>query len=631
MNHAQDYTRLLTSREEALGDIRRGHKVFLGTGCGEPVYLVEGLLARADELADVQLLHFLNFSPAISIEGRFDRRFRHNAFFVGPNTREAINQGRADYTPVFTSEIPHLFASGLVKIDEALIQVSAPDKWGYVSLGVSVDVVAAAAAAASVVIAQVNPRMPRTMGESYLHLDKITHLVAHEAELIELHYPTPDEIGQKIAANAARLIHDHDTLHIGYGQVPYAVLDYLGRRKDLGVHTEVISDRFIDLINAGVITGERKTLHPGKTVTSMASGTRRIYDYVDENPHFLFMPSEYVYSPRIISQNDNLVSIGAALQVDLSGQVCSESRGHFFYSGVGGRLDFIRGAAMSAGGRSIICLPSTTKDGAGSRIVPHLVEGAGVVATRGDIHYVVTEFGIASLKGKSIRERTMALIGLAHPAFRQELLETAKERGYVYPDQIIVNSSSDAYPYWVEKKARTKTGLEVFIRPVKPTDETLVQEMFYRQSEETIYNRFFRPVWALPHDKAQNLVNIDYDKEMAIIAAIGQIGHETILGVSLYAFDQVAGLPEVAITILDDYQGQGLGGLLEFEIARYARAKGFKGLAAVVLENNQALFSLFGKLGPFQTVRLEPDICRLSIAFDQLSDEAEAATRPPAG
>ncbi|MBW1712509.1 MAG: GNAT family N-acetyltransferase [Deltaproteobacteria bacterium] len=617
-------------REQALGLIKRGQRVFLGTGCGEPVYLVEGLMERADELQDVQILHFLTLSKATTPEKRFDRRFRHNAFFVGPVTGEAINQARADYTPVFKSEIPKYFKQGTIPLDVALIQVSPPDRWGYVSLGISVDIVKSALESAKLTIAQINPRMPRTMGETYVHISKIDWLVEHEAELLEFTYPQADQTGRRIAANAAKLVRDGDTIHIGFGHIPYTALDYLNKRQDLGVHTEVISDKIIDLIEAGVITGERKTINQGKIVTSFCFGTRRIYDYVDQNPVFMFMPSEYVYSPRIICQNDRMVSIGTALEVDLSGQVCTESLGRHFYSGLGGRLDFMRGAAMSEGGRSIICLPSTTKDGTESHIVAHLPEGAGVVGTRGDIDNVATEFGVVSLRARSVRERAIALISIAHPRFRKELLEQAKAKGYVYPDQIIIATDHDLYPHWVETEVRLDSGLEVLIRPIKPTDESLIQDFFYSHTEETIYNRYFRSLRALPHDTAQNMVNLDYRRQMAIVATTGRIGREKIVGVARFSAEKDGRRAEVAYTVDEKIQGRGLGTVLQYHLARYARAVGFKGLTALVLETNKVVMALFSKLGPYNKERVDAGIYKLSLDFDQFSPEAEKATRPPA-
>lgn len=627
---AQEYRAKTTNRGRALARIKRGQRVFIGSGCGEPIHLVKGLMERADELHDVKLLHFLTLSQVSSPEKRFDRRFRHNTFFIGPVTRTAINDARADYTPVCLSELPGLMRRRLIPVDVALIQVSEPDRWGYVSVGVSVDITMAAVECADLVIAQVNPLMPRTLGETLLHVSDIDCLIEYHDQILEFAYPEPDETVKAIAANAARLIEDGDTVHLGYGQIPYATLDFLDRHRDLGVHSEVVGDRLIPLIEAGVVTGRRKSLLPGKIVASFCIGTRTIYDYVDNNPLFQFMPAEFVYNPSIIARNDNLISIGAALEVDLSGQVCSDSKGHFFYSGIGGRLDFVRGAAMASNGRAVVCLPAATKDGKASRIVFQLREGSGVAATRGDIDYVVTEFGIVSLKGKSIRERAMALISIAHPKFRSELLAQAKERGYVYPDQIISGAGEDNYPHWAETEVKLPSGLNLMIRPIKPTDETSLQDFFYSHSEETIYKRYFRPVRALPHDAAQSMVNIDYRDNMAFVATTGLIGREKIVGVARYVYVPEEDRAEVAYTVRESLHGQGVGGRLQKHLTRYARKMGLKGLSAVALETNRAFMALFGQLGPLNKERLEPGIFKLWIDFDQLSPEAEAATRPEA-
>ncbi len=364
-------------------------------------------------------------------------------------------------------------------------------------------------------------------------------------------------------------------------------------------------------------------------MASFCIGTKAIFNYVKMNPVFRFMPSEYVYSPRVICRNDNVVSVGAALEVDLSGQVCSESLGYHFYSGLGGRLDFMRGAAMSQGGRSVICLPATTPDGKKSRIVSHLEEGAGVVGTRGDIDWVATEFGLVALKAKSVRERAIALISIAHPKFRKELLEQAKAKGYVYPDQIIVATDHDLYPHWVETEAVLKSGRKVLLRPIQSTDEGLVQEFFYSHSEETIYNRYFRSLRALPHDTAQSMVNLDYRKQMAIVATTGRMGRERIVGVGRFAAEGDGQRAETAYTVGDEFQGQGLGTVLQYHLARYARAVGFKGLTATVLDSNQPVFTLFGKLGPYKKERIDSGIFKLTIDFVDFPAEAEEAHRPP--
>ena len=598
--------------DQALGSVRRGAKVLLGTACAEPQYLVQGLLDSADRLHDVQIMHYLALGEAPYTDQRYDSRFRHSAFFVGPGTRSAINNGRADYTPAFVSEIPALFRDKLVPIDVALIQVSPPDAHGFVSLGVSVDIIRAAVDAAKVVVAQVNRHMPRTMGNSFLHITQIDHLVEHDAPLPEFHYPRPDEVGLKIARNAARLINDGDTLHIGFGHIPWAVTEFLGSRRGLGLHTEVISDAIINLVEGGVVTGEKKTIRPGRVVCTFCIGSRQMYDWVDNNPGLAFHPAEYVYSPLIIAQNDNMISIGSALEVDLSGQICSESQGYYFYSGVGGRLDFIRGAAMSRGGRSVVALPSTTPDGQSSRIRPHLQEGAGVVVTRGDVKYVVTEYGIAYLHGKTVRERAMALINIAHPKFRGALLEEAKRRAYVYQDQILVNTGEHAYPEEEEFETELKNGLQISVRPIKPTDEPLLQDFFYSHSDETIYRRYFRAVKAMPHSQAQTLVNLDYHKRMALVATLGEIGMERIIGVGRYGEEHDRPeMVETAYTVHEEYQGLGLGSVLQARLEDYARRRGFKGISAYLFRENAPMLKVYQKGGALSSEYVEGGVLRI--------------------
>ncbi len=615
MGWRETYEKRRMSAAKALKAVGRGQRVFVGSACAEPRALVSALLDRADDLHDVEILHFVTLGEAPYVDRRFDKRFRHNAFFVGPRTREAVNQGRADYTPVFMHEIQDLFAERQVPLDVALIQVSPPDNHGFVSLGIGVDVARAAAENARHVIAQVNQNMPRTMGNTFLPVSAIDAFVEQDEDLMEFPWPRPDPVGRRIAEHAAKLIEDGDCLHVGYGQIPYLVLGRLFDKRELGMHTEVVSDAVMELIEAGVVTGSRKNHLPGRVVCSFCIGSRRMYDYVDLNPSFLFLPSGQVYNPLEIAKNERMVSIGSALEVDLTGQVSSESLGFRLYAGIGGRLDFMRGAAMSRGGKPVIVLPSTTKDGQKSRIVARLSAGAGVVATRGDVHYVVTEYGIAYLHGRSLRERAMALINIAHPRFRDELLAEAKEHAYVYPDQILLHADQDLYPEEVEAVETLRDGTPVKVRPIKPTDEVALQEFFYSHSEETVYNRYFRPVRALPHATAQGLVNVDYDHDMAIVATTGPIGREKIVGIGRYVRDREGDLAEVAYTVHDKYQGQGLGTILQNHLTAYAKKKGIKGFWAVSFGSNKAMLNVFGKLGPFSKQVIEPGVWRVEHRF----------------
>ena len=405
--------------------VETGHRVYVQGGCAVPFALVEALMARKDELRDVEIVHLHTEGPAPYTRPEMTGHFRHNALFVGANAREAVREGRADVTPVLLSDVPNLFETTL-PLDVALIQVSPPDQSGYCSLGISVDCARPASLAARTVIAQVNPRMPRTHGDSFLHVSQIDYLVESTAELTEVSCPEPDEVALSIGRHVVSLIEDGATIQTGIGTIPNAVLASLTGHKRLGVHTEMFSDGLLDLIEGGAVDGSAKSYHPGKVVASFVIGSRRLYDFVDDNPMIEMHATTFTNDPFLIARNDRMVSINSAIEIDLTGQVCADSMGHVLYSGIGGQLDFVRGAARSRGGRAIIAMPSTARGGSISRIVSELQPGAGVVTTRGDVQYVITEYGIASLHGRTLRERARGLIDIAHPAFRDELAASAR-------------------------------------------------------------------------------------------------------------------------------------------------------------------------------------------------------------
>jgi len=423
MSSGSGYESKLRMPEEALSVVRSGMRVYIQPGCAEPETLVEALLKRAPSVRDIEVVHLLTLGCADYVKPEMEGHFRHNAIFIGANVREAVNDGRADYTPVYLSEVEELFESGAMPLDVALIQVSPPDRHGFCSFGVGVDTTLTAAKCARYVIAQVNDQMPRTYGDSFIHLNQIDTFVESSRPLCELPEPEISDLHMAIAKNVAGLIEDGAVLQTGIGGIPDAVLRFLMDRKDLGVHTELVSDGVIPLIKAGVITGSRKNFKPRKIILGFVLGTKKLFEFVDNNPIFEFHPSAYTNDPVRIARNDKMVAVNSALQIDLTGQVCSDSVGTYFYSGIGGQVDFLRGASHAKGGKPIIALPSTAKRGAISRIVPMLEPGAGVVTSRGLIRYVVTEYGVAYLHGKSIRERAKALIEVAHPKFRKELYE----------------------------------------------------------------------------------------------------------------------------------------------------------------------------------------------------------------
>ncbi|HEX4037305.1 MAG TPA: acetyl-CoA hydrolase/transferase C-terminal domain-containing protein [Acidobacteriaceae bacterium] len=431
MTWRDEYRARCTTAEDALQAVTPGGRVWIQSGCGTPSTLVKALVARAPELRDVEIVHMMTLGSADYTRPEYAGVFRHRGMFLGANVREAVAAGRADYTPIFLSEIEGLFTSGALPLDVCLMQVSPPDKNGYVSLGTTVDCTLTASRCASTIIAEVNDQMPRTHGDTFIHVSRISMFVETSRPLLELPSEPFTELHLKVARNFASLIPDGATLQTGIGGIPDAVLTCLEDKRDLGIHTEMFSDGVIELIESGVINGERKSLHRGKAVAAFVLGTQRLFDFIDDNPSFEFRPICYTNDPFVVAQNDRMVAVNSALQVDLTGQVCADSIGTRPYSGFGGQMDFIRGASRSHGGVPIIALPSTAKHGTVSRIVPVLEPGGGVVTSRGDVHYVVTEHGIAWLHGKTLRERAVALIAIADPRFQAELEEFALRAHYL--------------------------------------------------------------------------------------------------------------------------------------------------------------------------------------------------------
>ncbi len=417
-----------TTPDEALRVVESGNRVYIHPGCAVPLPLLEALVRRAGSVHDVEVVHLLTFGPAAHTVPEMADHLRHNAFFIGGNVRQAVNEGRADYIPIFLGEIAKLFSDGVMPIDVALLQVSPPDEHGFCSLGVGVDHTLDAAHQARHVIAEVNDQMPRVLGDSFLHVRDIDFVIETSRPLAEM-LPEPDnETAQQIARHVAGIIEDGATLQMGIGAIPDGVLRLLQDRRALGVHTEMFSDGLVDLVERGVITGERKTLHPGKVVAGFMLGSKRLFDFAHNNPIIEMHRTCYTNDPYVIAQNDNMVAINSAIEVDLTGQVCADSIGKTFYSGFGGQLDFIRGASRSRGGTPIIALPSTARGGTTSRLVSELRPGAGVVTTRADVHWVATEFGAVNLFGLNVRKRARALIDIAHPDFREAVERAAHER-----------------------------------------------------------------------------------------------------------------------------------------------------------------------------------------------------------
>jgi len=593
------YADKLVPAARAVSRIRAGSRVFIGSACGEPQALVRAMCEAGGGLTDTELVHVLTLGVAPYTDPKYAAHFRANAFFIGSSLREPVNEARADYTPVFLSQVPGLFKSRSVPIDAALVMVSPPDEHGFCSLGVSVDITKSAVESAKLVIAQVNQHMPRAGGDCFVNVERIDCLVEHDEPLLE--WPvsdTSDQTIRKIAGNVARLIADGNTLQLGIGRIPDAILQMLTDRHDLGIHTEMFSDGVMKLVEAGNITGKAKTLHRGKVVGSFAAGSRALFEFMNNNPQIEMHPSDYTNHLDIISRHDNMVAINSALEIDLTGQACADSLGERLYSGIGGHADFIRGAALAKNGKPIIALPSTavTPQGRRSRITASLSEGGSVTTTRGDIHYVVTEYGVAYLHGKNLRERAMALINIAHPDYRADLLYAAKRRRLVYRNQIMPPPAR-AYPSEFETTMTTGDGEEIFIRPIRPDDEPKMKEMFYSFSEKTVYLRYHNTLKSMPHNRLQVFCNVDYDTEMALVAVVGQAGHEEVVAVGRYMTDPAKATAEMAFVVRDDYQRKGIGTFLFEKLVEIARSQGIRRFHAEVLAENSGMLKIFYRSG----------------------------------
>jgi acyl-CoA hydrolase/L-amino acid N-acyltransferase YncA len=598
------YQSKVCSADEAMASIQAGNRVFVGTACATPQLLISALESVPNYPMDVTILSFLTDGAIAVKEGKAASRYRHKCFFVGAEMREAIQQGIADYVPVSLAELPKLIVSGRFPIEVALVQVSAPNPNGYVSLGVSVDISQIATRHAKRIIAEVNPNMPFTFGDSVIHLKHIDRLVINDVPVTEYTHPPADDVAQQIAAYIAGIIGDKSTLQIGLGRIPNAALRYLNDRRDLGVHTDVITDSILDLIENGVLTGRSKTLHPDKVVTSYCMGTRRLYDFVHLNPMFEFRPIEYVCDPFVIARNNCFVSITQAFAVDLTGQVCTDQLRGQFYGGVSTQPDFLRGAARSPGGKPIICLRSTSEDGEESFIRPYLLPLEGVGVSRADIHYIVTEYGMAYLFGKSVRERAIALIEIAAPKFRPWLLEEAKRLGYV-PSAMTLKSLK---PYLIqeEREVTLRDGKTVRIRPSRASDIDAVLELFHSLSKEDVYTRFFGLLKTLPLPQSQKLCNVNFDTEVAFIAVAGERENEKIVGSACYFLDPLTNIAEVAYMVSHEWQGNGLGKALQNRLKEHAIASGVRGFLANILSSNARMIALARQAGDdVKTVRSE--------------------------
>ncbi len=597
----QAYPEKFVTAEKAFDSIHRGDHVYIGTGCGEPQCLVAALAGYVQShpkaFYDTEVLQVWTLGVAPYADEKLKQNFRHNSFFIGENTRDAVNKGLADYTPIFLSQVPDLFRRKFIPVDVAIVQMSPPDQNGFMSLGVSVDVTKCAVENASIVICQINPQMPRVHGDTFVHIRDVDFAVVCDEPILVYDPQAPDVLVRQIGKYVARIVEDGDTIQVGYGSLPSAILAELEDKKHLGVHTELLSDGIVNLMKKGVIDNTRKTLDRGKTVASFCMGTREAYEYIDDNPGIEFKPIDYTNNPLNIARNRGMTAINMGLEIDLTGQATAESIGKVFYSGVGGQADFMRGAVMASGGKTILAMPSTAgARGEVSRIKPSIEEGAGVTLTRGDVHYVVTEYGIAYLHGKNIRERAMELIAIAHPKFRPGLIEQAKELNLIYADQAFIPGKKGEYPEELETYRTTKDGQEVLFRPVKISDEPLLKDFFYSLSDKSMYRRFISFRTDMPHERLQEFVIIDYTKEMAVLAVIQDGEREDIAGLGQYTINETNHSADVAFTVKDEYQNRGIGTELLSYLTQLAKRQGLLGFTAEVLVENEPMLHVFEKL-----------------------------------
>ena len=614
-------------------EIRPGNRIFVGTGCGEPQHLVRSLLEfvkeRPKAFLDAELINIVTLGVAPYTDEKFQSNFRLNSFFIGDHTRNAVNRGEADYTPIFLSNLPQLIRSERIPLDVALIQTTLPDKDGRLNLGVSVDIVRTAVEKAGIVIAQPNSHMPAINGDGWIRMDDVDYLIPWDEPLLEYIEDVPGEIAQRIGKYVARIVEDGSTIQVGYGSIPNAIVSSLKKKTHLGVHSELLSDGIAGLIRDGVVDNSNKSINPGKTIATFCMGHRSTYDFLRNNDSIEFRTIDYTNNPLIIAQNSKMIAINSALEIDLTGQATAESLGHSFYSGIGGQADFMRGTAIAPGGKTVLALPSTAlvtsadssddeasqKGGRVSRIVPFLGEGAGVTLTRGDIHYVVTEYGIAYLHGKSIRERAMALIAIAHPLFRLWLIEEAKRMHLIYPDQAFIPGVQGEYPEELEAWKTTRTGLGILLRPVKISDEPLLKDFFYSLSDESMYQRFISARRDIPHQELQKFAAVDYFQKMVLVATVEEDGIESICGLGQYGINSDMFTADVALVVRDDCQNHGIGGELLAYLTYLAKRQGLLGFTAEVLAGNDPVFHLFKKMGFAVSKRRDSGVYELVAMF----------------
>ncbi len=618
-----DYVAKKQDVKNAIGRIASGQRVFIGTSCGEPQFLVKELAAQKKRLSDIEIVRLLSLESApLTLMGQEpdNGEFSVRSFYLGSGVPRRLAAGRRFFTPINLSAVPLLFSSQRIPIHAALVQVSPPDDFGWMSLGVSVDVTMAAAKAADIVIAQVNPRMPRVLGRSFLHVNDVDDIVEHEEDLITVGESPDFASALDIGRHVASLVDDGSTLQISLGSTTRAMFLACEGKNDLGIHTQFMTDGIMKLVARGVVTNRKKGINEGKLVASSAIGSSDLYEFLHDNPSMEFHPSDYVNNPAVISQNRKMVSVQLAEAMDLTGQVAADALPYNHYSGVTGICDFLRGAAMSPEGKAILMLPSTTLDGKRSRIVPRLEEA--VVVPRGDVHYVVSEFGAVNLFGKNLSERALSMISIAHPDFRDQLFDSAKEAGLIPKKRTRSEIMHRVYPAAMERELSI-AGHEVLFRPVKATDDRLIQEHLYGLDKNDVISRFLHNKATFAQDEIEGLFGGDYSKDFTLVAVIGDLGFEKVVALGGYLTDPAKNMAEVAFSVDKTWQGKGLGKILLNMTAQRARESGISGLFAYMSPTNRAMIRLFFTLPYKMRTTLDRDVLLLSCRFSEPKQQEE--------
>ena len=616
---ADYYADIKTTGQEAIKRIRPGKRVFIGSACGEPQHLVRELCEASGNFTDLEIVRLMTLgsSPLSLIANKTNcQSMNIRSFYLGSATIDIFAKNLRFATPVNLSAVPFLFKKRHLPIHVALIQVSPPDDFGWMSLGISVDITLAAAMSADLVIAQVNYKMPRVLGRSVIHVNDVDMVVEYEENLLTINEPKQSESSNLIGRQITRLIDDGSTIEIGIGATPQATLLALSDKNDLGVHAQYLTNGIMDLVSKGVITNRKKGFNEGKLVASSAIGTSHLYEFLDDNPAIEFHPSDYVNDPSIISRHYRMVSLNKATAIDLTGQVAADTLSSDYFSGVSGMLDFIRGTARSKGGKSILMLHATSMHGKKSLIVPMLSDMA-VIVPRGDVQYVVTEYGVVNLFGKSLQERAMAMISIAHPDFRDELFFEAKQMGLLGAERELKESLYGVYPLDLEEIVEIE-GKSITIRPAKPVDERRIQEHFYNQEKNDIISRFFHKKTSFVRKEAEGMSQIDYIKDLTIVAIIGESGFRRVIAIGECLLDEVKNVAEVAFSVSRKYQEKGMGKILMRKLSEAARENGIAGLIAYTSPQNQAMIRLFNGLPYKTTTVFDGDVLTLSCRFDEL-------------